>query len=145
LTTINKAGAALGKIKEVHAMTDVTGFGLLGHLTEMMEGSHLSATIQYNQIPIIPAVRNYIAQKTIPGATARNWSSCSAGVVLGPEVDEAEARLLLPDPQTNGGLLIAVAPSALKEVQTILQELGIEYFSPIGTCTAAKEKRIYID
>jgi len=53
--------------------------------------------------------------------------------------------LLLPDPQTNGGLLIAVAPSALKEVQTILQEMGIEYFNPIGECTAAKEKRIYID
>jgi selenide,water dikinase len=52
---------------------------------------------------------------------------------------------LLPDPQTNGGLLIAVAPSALKEVQTILQAMGIEYINPIGACTAAKEKRIYID
>jgi selenide,water dikinase len=66
-------------------------------------------------------------------------------VVLGPGVDETEAKLLLPDPQTNGGLLIAVAASALKEVQTILQDLGIEYTSPIGECTAAKEKRIYID
>ena len=145
LTTINKAGEALGKIKEGHAMTDVTGFGLLGHLTEMMEGSNLSASIHYNNLPIIPAVRNYIAQKTIPGATARNWSSISAGVVLGAGVDEAEAKLLLPDPQTNGGLLIAVAPSALKEVQTILQEIGIEYTSPIGECIAAKEKRIYIN
>jgi selenide,water dikinase len=96
-------------------------------------------------LPIIPAARNYIAQKTIPGATARNWSSVSAGVVLGPGVDETEAKLLLPDPQTNGGLLIAVAPSALKEVQTILQDLGIEYFNTIGECIAAKEKRIYID
>ena len=145
LTTINKAGEALGKIKAVHAMTDVTGFGLLGHLTEMMEGSNLSAAIQYNKIPIIPAVRNYIAQKTIPGATARNWSSVSDGVVLGPSIDEKEAKLLLPDPQTNGGLLIAVAPSALKEVQTILQEMGIEYTASIGECTAAKEKRIYIN
>jgi selenide,water dikinase len=145
LTTINKAGAALGKIKNVHAMTDVTGFGLLGHLTEMMEGSNLSASIEYNRIPIIPAVRNYIAQKTIPGATARNWSSCSDGVVFGPGVDEAEATLLLPDPQTNGGLLIAVAPTALKEAQTILQAMGIEYFNTIGACTAAKEKRIYIN
>jgi selenide,water dikinase len=126
-------------------MTDVTGFGLLGHLTEMMEGSNLSASIVYNKIPIIPAVRNYIAQKTIPGATARNWSSISAGVVLGAGVDEAEAKLLLPDPQTNGGLLIAVAPIALKEVQTILQEMGIEYTASIGECTAAKEKRIYIN
>jgi len=145
LTTINKAGEALGKIKAVHAMTDVTGFGLLGHLTEMMEGSNLSASIQYNKIPIIPAVKKYIAQKTIPGATARNWSSYSAGVVLGPSVDAIEAKLLLPDPQTNGGLLIALAPTALKEVQTILQDMGIEYTATIGECTAAKEKRIYID
>jgi len=144
LTTINKAGAALGKMKEVHAMTDVTGFGLIGHLTEMMQGSQLSADIHYNAIPIIPAVRNYMAQKTIPGATARNWNSCSEGVVLDNTVNTEEAKLLLPDPQTNGGLLIAVAPSALKEVQTILQEFGIAYTTPIGECTIAKEKRIYI-
>lgn len=145
LTTINKAGEALGKIKEVHAMTDVTGFGLLGHLTEMMEGSNLSATIHYNKIPIIPAVRTYIAQKTIPGATARNWSSCSDGVVFGAGIDEEEATKLLPDPQTNGGLLIAVAPNALQEVQTILKELGIQYTEPIGSCSAATGKRIYIN
>jgi selenide,water dikinase len=60
-------------------------------------------------------------------------------------VDEAEAKLLLPDPQTNGGLLIAVAPTALKEVQTVLQDLGIEYTACMGECTTAKEKRIYID
>lgn len=144
LTTINKAGAALGKMKEVHAMTDVTGFGLIGHLTEMMQGSQLSADIHYNAIPIIPAVRNYMAQKTIPGATARNWNSCSEGVVLDNTVNAEEAKLLLPDPQTNGGLLIAVAPSALKEVQTILQEFGIAYTTPMGECTIAKEKRIYI-
>ena len=144
LTTINKAGEALGKIKQVHAMTDVTGFGLLGHLTEMMEGSNLTAEINYNKIPIIPAVRNYIAQKTIPGATARNWSSCSAGVAFGTGIDEKEATQLLPDPQTNGGLLIAVAPEALEKVQAVLKELGIQYIHPIGTCTAAKEKRIYI-
>ena len=145
LTTINKAGEALGKIKDVHAMTDVTGFGLLGHLTEMMEGSNLSATIHYNKIPIIPAVRSYIAQKTIPGATARNWSSCSASVVFGDGIDEEEATKLLPDPQTNGGLLIAVAPHALQEVQTILKDLGIQYTEPIGSCSAAREKRIYIN
>ena len=144
LTTINKAGEALGKIKQVHAMTDVTGFGLLGHLTEMMEGSNLTAEISYQKIPIIPAVRNYIAQKTIPGATARNWSSCSAGVAFGAGIDEEEATKLLPDPQTNGGLLVAVAPEALVEVQNILKSMGIDYTEPIGVCKAAKEKRIYI-
>lgn len=144
LTTINKAGEALGKVKGVHAMTDVTGFGLLGHLTEMMQGSNLTATISYNKIPIIEEVRQYIALKAIPGATARNWASCKEGIHFGEGVDELEATQLLPDPQTNGGLLIAVAPSALTEVQSILHQMGIQYTTPFGICEAAKEKRIII-
>jgi len=144
LTTINKAGEALGKIEGVHAMTDVTGFGLAGHLTEMMEGSKLTAKISYSKIPIIPTVRNYIAQKTIPGATARNWNATSDGILLDESIDEKEASLLLPDPQTNGGLLIAVDPSALIEVQEILNNAGIEYTQPIGVCEAASDKRIVV-
>ncbi|MFY7693595.1 MAG: selenide, water dikinase SelD [Sediminibacterium sp.] len=144
LTTINKAGEALGKLSAVHAMTDVTGFGLAGHLTEMMQGSNLTAEISYSKLPIIPEVREYIAQKAIPGATARNWNATQAGIELAPEIDEKEASLLLPDPQTNGGLLIAVAPEAVKEVQAILENLGIQYREPIGVCTAAKDKRIVI-
>lgn len=144
LTTINKAGEALGKIKGVHAMTDVTGFGLAGHLTEMMQGSELTAKISYSKIPIINEARNYIAQKAIPGATARNWNATSDGIQLDPSIDEKEASLILPDPQTNGGLLIAVDPNALKEVQTVLQAAGIHYTEPIGVCEAASDKRIVI-
>ena len=144
LTTINKAGEALGKIEGVHAMTDVTGFGLAGHLTEMMEGSKLTAKISYSKIPIIPTVRNYIAQKTIPGATARNWNATSNGILLDESIDEKEASLLLPDPQTNGGLLIAIDPSALHEVQEILNIVGIEFTQPIGVCEAASDKRIVV-
>ena len=144
LTTINKAGEALGKLSAVHAMTDVTGFGLAGHLTEMMQGSNLTAEISYSKLPIIPEVREYIAQKAIPGATARNWNATQDGISLAPEIDEKEASVLLPDPQTNGGLLIAVAPEAVKEVQAILENLGIQYREPIGVCTATKDKRIVI-
>jgi selenide,water dikinase len=144
LTTINKAGEALGKLTAVHAMTDVTGFGLAGHLTEMMQGSNLTAEISYSKLPIIPEVREYIAQKAIPGATARNWNATQSGIELAPEIDEKEASVLLPDPQTNGGLLIAVAPDAVKEVQNILENLGIAYREPIGVCTKAKDKRILI-
>ncbi len=144
LTTINKAGEALGKLSAVHAMTDVTGFGLAGHLTEMMQGSNLTAEISYSKLPIIPEVREYIAQKAIPGATARNWNATQDGISLAPEIDEKEASVLLPDPQTNGGLLIAVAPEAVKDVQAILENLGIQYREPIGVCTAAKDKRIII-
>jgi selenide,water dikinase len=137
LTTINKAGEALGKIKGVHAMTDVTGFGLAGHLTEMMEGSNLTAILSYAKIPIIPEVRNYIAQKAIPGATARNWNASCEGIELAAGIDEKEASLILPDPQTNGGLLIAVDPNDLLKVQTLLKTMGIEYTAPIGVCEAA--------
>ncbi len=144
LTTINKAGEALGKLSAVHAMTDVTGFGLAGHLTEMMQGSNLTAEISYSKLPIIPEVREYIAQKAIPGATARNWNATQDGISLAPEIDEKEASVLLPDPQTNGGLLIAVAPEAVKDVQAILENLGIQYRDPIGVCIAAKDKRIVI-
>jgi len=145
LTTINKAGEALGKVKGVHAMTDVTGFGLAGHLTEMMEGSNLTAVIEYSKIPIISQVRNYIALKAIPGATARNWSSCNEGIQLAEGVDEIEASLILPDPQTNGGLLIAVDPASLNEVQAILKAAGIDYIEPFGACEKASEKRIIVN
>jgi selenide,water dikinase len=144
LTTINKAGEALGKIEGVHAMTDVTGFGLAGHLTEMMEGSKLTAKLSYAKIPMIPVVRDYIAQKAIPGATARNWNACCEGIALDASIDEKEASLILPDPQTNGGLLIAVAPSAVSEVQAVLAAAGIEYTEPIGVCEAASGKKIVI-
>jgi selenide,water dikinase len=144
LTTINKAGEALGKIKGVHAMTDVTGFGLAGHLTEMMEGSKLTANIAYSKIPIIPVVRDYIAQKAIPGATARNWNATLDGIELHETIDEIEASLILPDPQTNGGLLIAVDVNALAEVQAVLTAAGIAYIEPIGFCEAASAKKIKI-
>lgn len=145
LTTINKVGEALGKVKGVHAMTDVTGFGLLGHLTEMMEGSKLTATLSYAKLPIIPQVRTYIAQKTIPGATARNWASCKEGIHFEDGINTEEAIQLLPDPQTNGGLLVAVDPTSLSEVQAILKQAGIEYLEPIGVCGKLQEKNIIIN
>ena len=144
LTTINKVGELLGKIEGVHAMTDVTGFGLLGHLHEMMEGSELQACISYEKIPILEEARTYIAQKAIPDATSRNWNAYSKEVKFETGVNVMEAFQLLPDPQTNGGLLIAVAPDALQEVQTILKEAGIELVEPIGHCTTNQEKRITI-
>mgnify|MGYP000706392212 CR=1 FL=1 len=144
LTTINKVGELLGKIEGVHAMTDVTGFGLLGHLHEMMEGSELQACISYEKIPILEEARTYIAQKAIPDATSRNWNAYSKEVKFETGVNVMEAFQLLPDPQTNGGLLIAVAPDAVQEVQTILKEAGIELVEPIGHCTTNQEKRITI-
>jgi selenide,water dikinase len=145
LTTLNKVGAQLGKIKGVHAMTDVTGFGILGHLIEMMEGSGLGATIHYNQLPILDAAKKYISQKAIPDATYRNWNAYNQQVAFGTGVNVMEAFQILPDPQTNGGLLIAVAPESLTEVQVILKAAGIENIDPIGVCTEAEAKRIQVN
>ncbi|MCE2844875.1 MAG: selenide, water dikinase SelD [Chitinophagaceae bacterium] len=144
LTTINQVGEQLGKIEGVHAMTDVTGFGLLGHLHEMMEGSALQACISYEKIPILEEARTYIAQKAIPDATSRNWNAYSKEVKFETGVNVMEAFQLLPDPQTNGGLLIAVSPDAVQKVQSILKEAGIELVEPIGYCTTNQDKRIVI-
>jgi selenide,water dikinase len=145
LTTVNKIGESLGKIEGVHAMTDVTGFGLLGHLTEMSEGSGVSAELNYSSIKRIAGVEEYIQLKTIPGATARNWSSYSNKVQIENGIDEGEAKLLLPDPQTNGGLLIAVDENAIDEVKEILKANNLQAFlEPIGRCVEQKGKVIYV-
>lgn len=120
MAKLNKAGEELGKIKGVTAMTDITGFGLLGHLIEMAEGSGLTAEIVYNQIPIAAGVKEYIAQRIFPDATTRNWNSYSDKVKFETGVNVMEAFSLLPDPQTNGGLLLSVKEEALESVKNIL-------------------------
>jgi len=144
MCVLNKVGADLGKIEGVHAMTDVTGFGLLGHLLEMVENSGLGATIFYNKIPIIEAAKTYLAQRIVPDATYRNWNSYSTKVAFDKGINVMEAFNILPDPQTNGGLLIAVDPNELQTVQTILQQHQIAYIQPIGVCVAQQEKPIFI-
>jgi len=139
---LNKVGEALGKLKAVTAMTDVTGFGLLGHLVEMAEGSGLSATIDFKNIPvIIEDIKNYVDQKSVPGGTTRNWESY--GQKIGRISDFEKA--ILADPQTSGGLLIAVEKAAVAEVQEILKANGLEKFiQPIGSLTRQQEKLITI-
>lgn len=145
LGTLNKAGEALGKIKGVHAMTDVTGFGLLGHLIEMAEGSGLSAELIYQQVPMLAAAKEYLSQRMVPDATYRNWNAYSSKVGFGAGVNVMEAFTLLPDPQTNGGLLIAVDPASLAEVQELLQQLGLaDYTNPIGVMKGVGEKVVTV-
>ncbi len=118
---LNKVGEALGKLEYVHAMTDVTGFGLLGHLTEMAEGSGLSATLDFKNIPLITSeLKEYINMKCVPGGTYRNWDSYGYKIAIDKDIDEAYATALLADPQTSGGLLIAVAPASANEVKDLL-------------------------
>lgn len=108
MVRLNKIGATLGTLDYVHAMTDVTGFGLLGHLTEMCRASDVSATVRLADVPLIDEaiLDYYLAEGCIPGGTKRNWASYGHHVAL----DNDRAKWLLADPQTSGGLLCAVAP-----------------------------------
>ena len=143
LTQLNSIGEKLGKVKGVHAMTDVTGFGLIGHLLEMAEGSGLSAEIFFDNIPLLDGVEDYIAQKVIPGATKRNWNSVKDKVEFAAS-NEGFINLLA-DPQTNGGLLISVSEEAVEEVRKILHEDGFNDFTnPIGKMLPPSEKVIRI-
>ena len=145
MTTLNKIGEKLGLLPGVTAMTDVTGFGLLGHLTEMAEGAGLSAELFYDKIPVLDGVRDYIAQRISPDATTRNWSSYGEKVKFGEGLNVLEAFLLLPDPQTNGGLLFSVSENAVETVQTLLKNEGLgAYAEPVGKMTGRAEKVILV-
>ena len=145
MTQLNKIGEELGKIAGVTAMTDVTGFGLLGHLVEMTEGSGLSAELFYNEVPFTEGVREYLGQKIFPDATSRNWNSYSDKVKFNKGVNVMEAFLSLPDPQTNGGLLVAVKEYRVEEIRELFTKSGLEKFAnPIGRMIAKKEKTIFV-
>lgn len=122
---LNDIGIHLAKIEGVKAMTDVTGFGLLGHLTEMCEGSNLSAQINYNKVPKIDALDFYLEKKAIPGGTNRNWESYGHHVSL----ENDFYKNILCDPQTSGGLLIAVEPEDCSQVESLFAEKGIKAVS----------------
>ncbi len=127
---MNKAGSDFSDIDGVTAMTDVTGFGLLGHLSEICDGSGVQATIHFSQVPRLPEVESYIEQGCVPGGTSRNFESY--GHLIG-EITEMQRKLLC-DPQTSGGLLLAVLPEAVEQVKDVAARFDIELTS-IGELT----------
>ena len=136
---LNKIGALLGGVAGVSAMTDVTGFGLLGHLIEMAEGSGLSAVVDFSRVPLISdRLVDYVEMGAVPGGTNRNWDSYGHKVSM---VNSGAASLhknILADPQTSGGLLISVSKESLNEVVAILNENGLsDRTTPIGELTNA--------
>lgn len=145
LVQLNSVGALLGKMEAVNAMTDVTGFGIAGHLVEMAEGAGLSAIIDYAKLPKLEGLKKYLDKNIIPDATYRNWNSFSEKVTIESSVDMMEAFRLLPDPQTNGGLLISVAAEGLAAVQEILNDNGYQGFTePIGRFENKGDKVVWI-
>ncbi len=127
MVILNDVGFEISKIEEVTALTDVTGFGLLGHLLEVCEGSNVSAIINYAKVPMFPEIHAYLDQKCIPGGTLRNWDSYGDKL----HITDERQRHILCDPQTSGGLLIAVKKEAAEKVEAILKSRGL-YAEPIG-------------
>lgn len=129
MTQLNRIGEALGRRGDVHAMTDVTGFGLLGHLIEMCAGSGVRAVLDAEAVPLLTDLTPYLEAGAIPGGTHRNWASY--GDDVGPLT--ADQRHLFCDPQTSGGLLLAVDPDAASDVQAQLRNAGLDdCAAPIG-------------
>lgn len=122
MTRLNRIGVTLAGLPYVHAMTDVTGFGLLGHLTEMCRASNTRATVDLHQVPFIdlPTLDYYLDEGCIPGGTKRNWASYGHAV----SVQNDRQKWLLADPQTSGGLLTAVAPEHAEEFIAICAREG---------------------
>ncbi len=137
---LNKPGADFAEVAGVTAMTDVTGFGLLGHLSEMCQGSDLQATVWFECVPKLPDVERYISEGCVPGGTGRNFESY--GHLVGAMSDLQ--RQLLCDPQTSGGLLLAVLPEAEAEVQAIAARHGIT-LNAIGELQAAQAGKPLIE
>jgi selenide, water dikinase len=147
---LNRAGEALGKISGITAMTDVTGFGLLGHLTEMAEGSDLSAVVPgMTAIPLINSdLEFYISHQCVPGGTNRNWESYGYKILIsGATQNKADIiKYILADPQTSGGLLIAVDPVAVKEVESVLKEFNLErHLAPIGYLKEKDKATVFVE
>ncbi|MCL6271243.1 selenide, water dikinase SelD [Sansalvadorimonas sp. 2012CJ34-2] len=124
---LNLPGAAFAKLPCVSAMTDVTGFGLLGHLLEVCEGSGVKARIQESALPLLPHVEEYRAAGCVPGGTERNFASYGH---KGPDLSQRQKELLC-DPQTSGGLLVAVSPDGEEEFLKVASEFNLE-LSPVG-------------
>jgi selenide, water dikinase len=140
MVQLNRLGSKLGKLNYVTALTDVTGFGLLGHLIEIAEGSQLSAEINFSEIPVIPQALEYIPLKAIPGGTNRNIQSYGHKVT---ELNE-EKKAILADPQTSGGLLIAVNPDHETEFKKFLVSEGFNLAS-FGRMVKKSERRIIVN
>ncbi|MEK7253644.1 MAG: selenide, water dikinase SelD [Bacteroidota bacterium] len=141
MVKLNKIGEAFGRLPQLKAMTDVTGFGLLGHLGEMCEASNASADIHFDRLPLLEksALDFYLAEKCVPGGTLRNWDSYGHKM---SEMTEYQ-KFILCDPQTSGGLLVAVDPGGEAEFLETARREGFD-LEPIGEIVERREKLVFL-
>jgi len=133
-TQLNTPGPRLAKLAGVHALTDVTGFGLLGHLLEVCKGSKVAATIDWKRVPLLSGARELVQQGYKTGASGRNWSGYAGLVDLGSYGELEQA--LLTDPQTSGGLLVTCTPETVLGALALFRADGFEHAAVIGQITA---------
>lgn len=142
-TQLNTAGETLARLAGVRALTDVTGFGLLGHLLGICRGSRLKAEIEWKRLPILPAALTLARAGFATGASGRNWASYQSEVELGPAIADWQKNLLT-DPQTSGGLLVACEPSTVSDVIAIFKQQGFTYVAEIGKLAAAQAPNVVV-
>ena len=139
MTRLNKVGADFGKLPQVLAMTDVTGFGLLGHLVEMADGSGLTAELDAAAVPVLPGVMQYLAAGCVPGGTLRNFDSYGERI----SALNDDQKHLLCDPQTSGGLLVAVTPEGEAAFLNVAKQAGLD-LQPIGRLVAKRAQAVVV-
>ena len=140
-TRLNTPGPELAAIDGVHAMTDVTGFGLAGHALELARGAGVDVHIAWSQVPLLDGVRELAQQGHITGASARNWSGYGADVQLPASGFDAIDQALLSDPQTSGGLLVSCAPESLDAVMAVFERHGFAQAAVVGQVTPQTGER----
>ncbi len=138
-TQLNTPGIALADMPGVHALTDVTGFGLLGHLLEICRGSRLKAEIRFEQIPVLSAARYLVVQGFATGAAERSWATYQHEVTLPPGAPDWHRKILI-DPQTSGGLLVACDAALAPAVLEVFQREGFKYAAAIGRLTEGEPR-----
>jgi selenide,water dikinase len=138
-TRLNTPGQALAELSGVHALTDVTGFGLAGHLLEILRGSKLGAEVKFDAVPVIAEALDWAKQGVATGASDRNWKGYGHEVVL-PEGFAEWKRKLLCDPQTSGGLLVSCAPQAVAQVLDAFRQRGFGEAVVIGSLAGGEPR-----
>jgi selenide,water dikinase len=142
-TSLNVTGMRLAQMAGVHAVTDVTGFGLAGHLLEICRPAGLAARVKFARLPLIEEAVRHVQAGIATGASTRNWESYAAEVELAPDLVEWQQKMVT-DPQTSGGLLVACAPESAEEVLAAFRADGFDGAAVIGEMTAAERPVIRV-
>ena len=141
-TQLNKPGITLATMEGVHALTDITGFGLAGHGLELARGAGVHIRLDWSRVPLVAGVRDLAAQGCVTGASGRNWESYGAEIKLADRIEEAD-RALLSDPQTSGGLLVACSADSAADVLAVFKAQGFDDAAVIGEITDGQGLSVY--